>query len=61
MHCGTKRMKKGMGGHSDIGNQMARRETREMKYGGGTMSREGLKKGGQPSYKHGECPKGKPC
>jgi hypothetical protein len=58
MHCGTKkRMKKRMGGHSDIGNEMARRE---MKYGGG-MARDGLKKGGQPSYKHGECPKGKPC
>jgi hypothetical protein len=28
MHCGTKkRMKKGMGGYSDIGNQMARRES----------------------------------
>ena len=46
-----------MGGHSDIGNRMARRE---MSYGG-SMSREALKKGGQPSYKHGECPKGKPC
>jgi len=58
MHCGTKkRMKKEMGGYADIGNQMARRE---MKYGGG-MPRDGLKKGGQPSYKHGECPKGKPC
>ena len=55
MHCGTKRMKKRMGGHSDIGNQMARRE---MKYGGGKI---GMKKGGQPSYKYGECPKGKAC
>jgi len=55
MHCGTKRMKKGMGGHSNIGNEMARRE---MKYSGGKI---GMKKGGQPSYKHGECPKGKAC
>ena len=63
MHCGTKkRMKKGMGGplgdyKGDIGNESARRET---KYGGGRME---MKKGGgtQPMYKHGECPKGKPC
>lgn len=55
-------MKKGMGGplgdyKGDIGNESARRET---KYGGGRME---MKKGGgtQPMYKHGECPKGKPC
>jgi len=47
MHCGTK-MKKD-------GNASARRG---MKYGGGKI---GMKKGGQPSYKHGECPKGKAC
>ena len=49
MHCGTK-MKKS-------GNAAARREK---KYAGG-MSRDSLKNGGQPSYKHGECPKAKPC
>ena len=55
-------MKKGMGGQlgdykGDIGNESARRET---KYDGGRME---MKKGGgtQPMYKHGECPKGKPC
>ena len=47
MHCGTK-MKKD-------GNASARRE---MNYSGGKI---GMKKGGQPSYKHGECPKGKAC
>jgi len=63
MHCGSnkKRMKKGMGGHVQTvdgitdGNAAARRE---MKYGGGKIK---MAKGGQPSYKHGECPKGKPC
>lgn len=49
MHCGTK-MKKD-------GNASARREN---KYKGG-MARNSYKKGGQPMYKHGECPKGKPC
>ena len=55
-------MKKETGGKigdykGDIGNESARRET---KYGGGRME---MKKGGgtQPMYKHGECPKGKPC
>ena len=36
------------------GNKAARRE---MMYGG----RMKYAKGGQPMYKHGECPKGKPC
>ena len=27
----------------------------------GGMVRDSYKKGGQPKYKHGECPKGKPC
>tara|TARA_R100000406_G_scaffold51424_1_gene34929 strand:- start:464 stop:649 length:186 start_codon:yes stop_codon:yes gene_type:complete len=59
-HCGTKRKKKGMGGpigdyKNDIGNKFAKRENR---YGGGKVQ---MKKGGQPMYKHGECPKGKAC
>ena len=55
-------MKKETGGKigdykGDIGNESARREK---KYSGGRME---MKKGGgtQPMYKHGECPKGKPC
>ena len=44
-----------MGGGKIDGNAAARRET---KYGGGRMK---YAKGGQPMYKHGECPKGKPC
>ena len=47
MHCGSK-MKKD-------GNASARREKN---YSGGKIS---MKKGRQPSYKHGECPKGKAC
>ena len=56
-HCGTKRMKKG---HGEMvkkpvdGNAFARRE---YAYGGDVK----MSKGGQPKYKHGECPKGKPC
>lgn len=36
------------------GNALARRE---YAYGGDVK----MAKGGQPMYKHGECPKGKPC
>lgn len=35
-------------------NKSARRE---YAYGGDVK----MSKGGQPKYKHGECPKGKPC
>jgi len=36
------------------------KKKRKQKSTGG-MARDSYKKGGQPSYKHGECPKGKPC
>ncbi len=54
-------MRKGMGGNvrpvdgiTDA-NKSARRE---FAYGGSAVK---MAKGGQPKYKHGECPKGKPC
>jgi len=56
MHCGTKRMKKGMGGHSDIGNQMARRESHS------DDKRKPMKKGRMVYGTGGEVmPKAKPC
>ena len=62
MHCGSKkRVRKGMGGNvrpvdgiTDA-NKSARRE---FAYGGSAVK---MAKGGQPKYKHGECPKGKHC
>ena len=56
MHCGTKRMKKRMGGHSDIGNQMARRESHS------DDKRKPMKKGRMVYGTGGEVmPKAKPC
>ena len=40
---------------------MAHCGTKRIKKGHGGMAKEGYKKGGQPKYKHGECPKGKAC
>ena len=60
MHCGTKkRMKKRMGGHSDIGNEMARGD-----YGYGGMAKKKMMGGGKVKramYKDGGMPKAKPC
>ena len=60
MHCGTKRMKKMDGGHvRKVDNiQDANKSARREMMSGGRVK---YAKGGQPMYKHGECPKGKPC
>ena len=57
MHCGSKkRMRKGMGGYSDIGNEMARRESNS------DDKRKPMKKGRMVYGTGGEVmPKAKPC